>query len=235
MQTVGTIRAIGGRNHLCGVNGLWQFVYLLVHGDALTFTVSLYHFTSQQRHFLWFQFKVAKHTIIYFLNFVCPFGVARVRFSLMHQYSLDDTIVLGFLRQFDDTLVRIVVVSFQHVLHPSWSRLHIFWNFLWHESFNLDTANGNVNDSHANVFWQRRNQRTTKPVGRCQSVIGATEWRNCFTPFSLFPVSLWVIYGRHQQETWTRTYQVLCFWTGCTFHVGLSETDENVKVRVYLS
>ena len=152
MQTVGTIGAIGGRNHLCGMNGLWQFVNLLVHGNTLTSTIRLYYFASQQRHFLWFQFKVAKHTIIYFLYFVCPFGVACVRFTLMHQYSLDDAIVLRFLCQIDDTLIRIVVVCFQHSLHPSWSGFNIVVNLFRHESFNLDTANCNMNNANANVF-----------------------------------------------------------------------------------
>ena len=60
VQTVGTVRAAVGRDDLAGVDGLWQFVDLLVAADANTLSVGLYHATHIEVHLLGLEFQVTE-------------------------------------------------------------------------------------------------------------------------------------------------------------------------------
>ena len=54
MQTVRTIGTIVRRNNLSGMQGIRQFVYLLLTTDTYTLTTSLYNVTGIKVHLLRF-------------------------------------------------------------------------------------------------------------------------------------------------------------------------------------
>ena len=89
-----------------------------------------------------------------------------------------------------------------------------------------------MDDTHTDVVGKRLHQRAAKPVGRCQTVVRTTERRNGFAPLAHLAAPLWVVDGRHQQETRAGTRQVLCFRTRGSLHVRLSEAEEDVEILV---
>ena len=136
MQAVGTIRAVVGRDDLRGMDSIGQFVNLLLAADADTFTTSLHDITNIEVHLLGFQLQVATEVLVHLLHHASPLGIAGIGLALMHQDTLDDTILLGFLGQSDQTLIGVIVVSSQHTLHPLWSLvLGIVFNTVGQEAF----------------------------------------------------------------------------------------------------
>ena len=96
----------------------------------------------------------------------------------------------------------------------------------------MDSADGNVNHTDTNRIRQGLDHGASEPVCRGQSRIGAAEWGGSLAPFTHFATSLWVVDGRHQQESRSRTGDVLCLWSCGTFHVRLSETEEDIEILV---
>ena len=138
----------------------------------------------------------------------------------MHQHALDNTILLSLLGQLDDTGIGIVVVGFEHSLHPSGSlRLDIVVNAVGHETLNLNATNGYVDNTNLDVLGQGSHEGTSKPVGRRQSRIGTTEGRCSLTPNALLTSTLLVIDGRHQQKARPGAHQVLCLGACSALHV----------------
>ena len=137
----------------------------------------------------------------------------------MHEDALDDTVLLCFLGQRDQTLVGVVVVGSKHAFHPTWSNLEVVGDAVGHESLNADAADGYVDDTYADVLGQVFNECTAKVVGGCQTGVGTAEWGRGLTPFALLTVTLRVINGRHQQETRSRAGNVLCLGACSTLHV----------------
>ena len=94
----------------------------------------------------------------------------------MHQDTLDDTILLSLLGQRDQALVGVVVVSSQHTLHPTWSLLvYVIGDTVRQEALDIDTTDSHMDDTDLDILRQRGYQRTSKPVGRCQTCICTTE------------------------------------------------------------
>ena len=215
------------------MQGVGQLVDLLLTTDAHTLAVSLHDVSGIEVYLLWFQLQVTAKVVIHLLHHSRPLGVTGVRLTLMHQDALDDTILLCLLGQCDQTLVGIVVISLQHSLHPSWSPFHITLDAIGKETFDVDTTNGHMDNANLDVLGQGLHHRTTKPVGRSQSRIRTAQGSNSLTPFAHLTATLRVVNGRHQQETRTRTLQILSLRFGSTFHVRLSETQEDVEILVY--
>ena len=73
----------------------------------------------------------------------------------MHQDTLDDTVLLSLLRQRDQTLVGVVVVSGKHALHPTRGLgLHVVVDAVGQETLDVDTADGNVDHTDLDVLRQ---------------------------------------------------------------------------------
>ena len=213
-----------------------QLVNLFLTTDADAFTASLDDVSGIEVHIFWFQFQVAAEVVVNLLHHACPLRIAGVCLALVHQDTFDDTVLLGFLCQCDQTLVGIVVVSLEHTFHPAWSFLDVSGNAVGKESLDVDTADGNVDDADLDVFGQRSHKRTSEPVGGSKSCVGTAEWGNGLGPLSHLTgrelVCCGVIYCRHPQESWSGTLQVLSFRTCGTFHVRLTEAEEDIKIRI---
>ena len=97
VQTVRTVRTVVRRNHLTSMNGLWQFVNLLLATDADTFATSLNNITYIEVHLLGLQLQVTAEVVIHLLHHASPFGIARIGLTLVHQNALDDTVFLSLL------------------------------------------------------------------------------------------------------------------------------------------
>ena len=155
MQTVRTVRTVIRRNDLCGVQRLRQFVDLFLTTDADTLATGLYDITGIEVHLLGLQLQVAAEVIIHLLHHTSPLRVAGVRLTLMHQDTLDDTVLLSLLGQRDQTLVWIVVVGSEHTLHPTRGlRLYIVVDAVGQETLDVDTADGDVDHTDLDVLRQ---------------------------------------------------------------------------------
>ena len=237
VQTVRTVGAVVGRDDLRGVDGLGQRVYLLLTAVADALATGLHDIAGIEVHLLGFQLQVATEVLIHPLHHAGPLRVAGIGLALVHQDALDDAVLLGLLGQRDQTLVGVVAVGFEHALHPAGRfLLGILLDAVGQETLDVDTANGNVDDTNLDVLRQRGHQRTAKPVGGRQACAGTAEGWYGLAPFAHLAggivVGSGVVNGRHQQETRSGTLQVLSLRTGCTLHVRLSETKEDVEIRV---
>ena len=234
VQTVGTVRAAVGRDDLAGVDGLWQFVDLLVAADANTLSVGLYHATHIEVHLLGLEFQVAEQAVVDLLHFLSPLGVTGVRLALVHQDTLDHTVFLCLLGQFHESLIGIVVIGFQHPLHPVGSLvLHVVLNLVGHETFDFDATDGHVNHTDADIVGKRSHEGAAEVVGRGESGVRTAEWGSGLTPFAGFASTLCIINGGHQQEARSHALEILCLRTCIPLHVRLPEAEEDVEVGVY--
>ena len=143
---------------------LGQFVNLLLTADADALAAGLYDVSGIEVHFFRLQFQVTAEVVVHLLHHAGPFRVARVRLTLVHQDTLDDAVLLSLLGQCDQTLVGIVVVGFEHALHPVRGFLQISWNAVRQETLDVDTADSHVDDTDLDVLRQRSHQRTAEPV-----------------------------------------------------------------------
>ena len=247
MQTVGTVGAVVAGDDLTGVDGLRQFVNLLLAADADTLAVGLNDISDIEVHLLRLQLQVATQVLIYLLHHASPLGVTGIGLALMHQDTLDDTILLGFLCQFHKTFVGVIVVGGQHTLHPAWSLfLDVVRDAVGQETLDVDTANGNVDDTNLDIIGQRGHEGTAEPVGRGQTSILTAQGSRSLAPLALltgFPNIvtfrnatipwLCIVHGWHQQEAGTGAGIIDSLGTGVALHIRLSEAEEDVEVRVY--
>ena len=140
--------------------------------------------------------QVAAEVVVDALHLGSPLGVAGVRLALVHEDALDDTLFLGFAGQGDQPLVRIVVVGLEHALHPAGGLgLDIAGYLILHETLDLDTADGYMDDTYLNMLGQRGHERAAEPVGWCQTGIGTAERRHSLAPLAHLTTSLRVVDG----------------------------------------
>ena len=176
MQTVGTVGAVVRRNDLTGMDGLRQLVNLLLTADADALAVGLHNVAHIEVHLLGLQLQVTTKVLVHLLHHACPLGVAGIGLALVHQNTLDDTILLCLLGQFHKTFVGVVVVSSEHTLHPTWSLLLcILLDAVRQEALDVNTTNSHVNDTNLDILRQRGHEGTTKPVSRCQTCVCTAE------------------------------------------------------------
>ena len=233
VQSVGTIGTAIRRDNLSRMQRVGQLVNLLLTTDAHPLSVGLHDVTGIEVHFLGLQLQVATQVVVHLLHHSRPFGVTGIRLALMHQDALDDTILLCSLGQGYQSLVGVASVSFQHTLHPTWRSLHIALDAVGQKSLDVDATNRHMNDTNLDIFGQRRHHRTAKPVGRRQARVRTAKGGYGLTPLAHSASLLWEIHSGHQQESRARALQVLSLRTRRPLHIRLSETQEDIEVRVW--
>ena len=83
------------------MQGVRQFVDLLLTADADTLTASLYDVTGIKVHLLRLQFQVAAEVVVNLLHHTGPLGIAGVCLTLVHQDAFDHTVLLCLLGERD--------------------------------------------------------------------------------------------------------------------------------------
>ena len=236
------------------MNGLGQFINLLLATNTDAFTTGLNNVTYVKVHLLGLQLQVTTEVLVHLLHHTSPLGVAGIGLALVHKNTFDNTVLLGLLGQRYQALVGVVVVGSQHTLHPAGSLLFsVILDTVGQETLDVDTAYGHVDNTDFDILRQRGYEGTAEPVCRGQTRVGTAEGCRGFTPLThlaVFPVAGWSgtglfganhrmlgirgtrINGGHQQETRTGTSQVNSLRTSVTLHIRLSETEKDVKVRV---
>ena len=206
------------------MDSLWQFINLLLTADAYTLTTSLNDVTYIEVYLFGLQLQVATKVLIYLLHHASPLGVTSIGLALMHQDTLDDTVLLSLLGQLYHTLIRVIIISLKHTLHPAWSLLlGILLDTIGQESFDINTTDSYMNHTNLDILWQRSHHGTTKPVGRCQTCVRTAERSRSLTP--LTHLTGWAlsccreVNSRHQQETRTWACQVSSFRTSIALHI----------------
>ena len=101
VETVGAVGTVVGRNDLCSMERLRQFVDLLLTADADPLTASLYDVTGIKVHLLRLQFQVAAEVVVNLLHHTGPLGIAGVCLTLVHQDAFDHTVLLCLLGERD--------------------------------------------------------------------------------------------------------------------------------------
>ena len=173
VQAVRTIRAVVRRDDLTGMDGLGQFVNLLLTTNADALATSLNDVTYIKVYLFGLQLQVATEVLRHHTS---PLGVTSIGLALVHQDTLDDTILLGLLGQLHQTLIGVVVVSGQHTLHPTWSLLlSILFDAIRQETLDINTTDSHMDDANSDVIGCRSHHRATKPVGRSQTRVWTTQ------------------------------------------------------------
>ena len=220
VQTVRTIATAIRRDNLRGVQCQRQLINLLLTTDANTLTISLNNITCIEVHLFGLQIQVATQIIVNLLHHTCPLRVAGIGLTLMHQDTLDHTILLGFLGQSNQTLIRIIIVCSQHALHPVRRLgLYIIIDTVGQESLDIDTADSHVDDTYLDILGQRSNESTTEPVGRSKTCVRTTQRSRSLTPLTHLSSLLREVHCGHQQETWAWACQILSLRTGIALHI----------------
>ena len=217
---------------MCGRNYLGQLVDDGVMGCTTASHLLAYHLSRIKRNIVGIQSEVGKQVLIYFLHLRRPILLTCIGLALEHEHSLDYSLLLGNLGQFDETGVWIVVVVLGHILHPLWLLLKIRSIVLLVEEFDSATTNGDINHSHLDILRQTLHHLPAEIVGGCQTSVGATKGRNGSVPLSLFPSQLGIIHRSHRHESRVHSLHVLLLITGITLHIRLSETEVNVEILI---
>ena len=137
------------------MNGLRQLVDLLLATNANTLSVGLHDITCKEGHILGLQLQVAAKGIVHLLHLLGPVGITRIRLTLVHQDTLDYTILLCLLGQSNQSFVRVIAVCLQHSLHPARSLgLHVVGNLAGHKALDLDTTYSHVDHTDLDVLGQ---------------------------------------------------------------------------------
>ena len=85
---------------MCSRYHLRQCADDVVHRGTDTLLLGMNHFAGQQRYLFGLQSQVFQQVVIHPLHLLRPVTVARIRFSLMQQDALDDTLLLCLACQF---------------------------------------------------------------------------------------------------------------------------------------
>ena len=233
MQTVGTVGAAVGRNHMRRRYRARKEVNPSVHRHTDTLAARLHHFTGQERHLGSLQGEVLEQMLIDRLHLEGPSGIARVRLALMHQYAPDDAVALRPTRQSEETAIGIVAVVGERTTHPVGCLLfNISLHLLGHEALDADAADGHMNHTDAHAVGQLRHQRAAEPVDGRQTRIGATEWSGSFTPLARRAAARGIVHRRHQQEARTGRRNILGLGACGALHVRLAEAEKDVEIGI---
>ncbi len=232
MQFVGAVGAAVRRDYLRRVQRPGQFVDLLLAANAHALAACLHDIARIERHVLGLEVEVAAQVVIHLLHHTCPLRVARIGLALVHQYALDHAVLLCFFCQSHQALIGVVVVSLEYALHPLRRRLRIALDAVGQESLDVDAADSHVDYADFDILGQRADERSSEPVGRRQSRIGAAQRSRCLAPLSHLSSLLGEVDGGHQQEPRSRALHVLGLRPCSPFHIRLAEAQEDIEIRV---
>ena len=88
------------------------------------------------------------------IHTVRPVDITIVGLTLVKEDSLDDTLFLGNLCQFDETSIGIAVVAGSEVLHPVWLFLQVSFIGTLVEEVDAGTAHSHGDGSHPDAVRQ---------------------------------------------------------------------------------
>ena len=219
------------RNHLTVFNHLRQCSYNFVHACTCTSMIGIHHLSSNERHFISLKIQISKQIIINILYLHRPFLITGIRFSLMQQNTFNNSILLSYSGHLDQSLVRIIIIFLKHSLHPVRSCLYIFLTGIFLKKFNTTSTNSHVHNTNSHIFRKILYHSSTEIIGRCQSCTLPAQWCTCRIPFTFNSSHLIIIYSRKDLKTRVDN-SVLRFISGISFHIGLSQTQINIKIRV---
>ena len=151
----------------------------------------------------------------------------------MHQYALDYSVLLRDAGHVDQSRIRVVVIRREGVLHPVGSHVGgIVLYFALHEAFDLDTANGDIDDAHPVAVGKVLQHRAAEIVGRRHSVAVTAERRQSLVPLAHDTARILIVDSREGEVTVADSHGVDMLGTCRALHVGLSETEEDMKIRI---
>ena len=202
-------------------------------GSAHSSSVRIHDFTDQKRHDLSLKPQIADKIVIDLLELVRPARVAGIRLTLMHQNTLDDTVLLSQFSHLHKSCVRIIIVCRQHPLHPAGSTVcNIICNAVRKESLDMASSYGDIDDTDLDILRKGFNQSPSEIVSRCKACILAAQRRNSRVPLAFHPSSFLIIDASHHLEAFTDSFKILFLDPRITLHIRLAETEIDMEVRV---
>ena len=207
------------RHHMgCG-NHLGQAAHHGIVCGAASAHVFAHHLASHERHVGGIEVKVGEEALIHLLHLHGPVLLCGVGLALMEQDAFDDAILLSLLCQFDETRIRVVVVVFGHVFHPSRLLVEILPEMVFVEEVDAASADGDVDDADADAVRRAADHGATEVVGWSQSGIRTTEWRHGAVPFASFPSQLFAVHRSHGEKPLADAFAVLWLDACISLHV----------------
>ena len=233
MQMVGQVGKSARRYHMRGRYGLLDTINHGIGPGTRTAAVGIDHLAYKQGHLVRTESEILKEVLIYFLDLERPLEVVPVGFALMHEYALDDSVFLGDTRHFDQSRIRVVVIRREGALHPVGSDVGRIVRYLaLHEAFDLDTADGDIDDAYPVVLRKVLNHGTPEIVRGRHSVAVTAERRQGLVPLTHDTARILIVDSREGEVTVADSHGVDMLGTCRALHVGLSETEEDMEIRI---
>ncbi len=153
----------------------------------------------------------------------------------MHEDALYDTVLLGKLCHLHKTLIRIAAILADDVLHPVALVVDILLIVVLVPKLDLSSRNRNIDYAHTIVGRKNLNHFSTEEIHRAEVVAFTTDRRHGSVPFPHLTPEVGHVDGCHELETRIVEILVLLGRCGTGFHVGLTDTEVDVKFGVGLT
>ena len=119
MELVACAFASQSRNYMCVGKHLrkaWHDV--TVEPPAHTVLLFIFKFSGKKRNLFRIEIEILAEIVVDLLDSFRPERILRVGFTLMHEDTLDYTVLLGDLCHLDKSCIRIAAVLLDDGLHP---------------------------------------------------------------------------------------------------------------------
>ena len=189
---------------------------------------------GKQRGLIRIEVKVAAEVVVDLLDLLRPQRVGGVGLSLMHQYTLDDAVLLGNAGHADQPLVGIAAVLGDYGLHPVPLAVDVLLVGVLVPELDFRSCDGNVDDTHPVLFRQALYHLAAEEVHGTEIVALAADRRHGRIPVSHFPAEIGHVDGRHETEAGVVEILVLRGRHGPGLHVGLADTEIDEEIRIRL-
>ena len=154
----------------------------------------------------------------------------------MNQDTFYHAVLLSQPCHFHKALIRIIAVCLQRPFHPVRRTMgHITGYAVFHKRLDMATANGHVDDSDTDIFRQSGHQCTPEVIHRSKSRIGTAKRWYGRIPMSLLAFPSGIVHRSHHAETFVHSVHIPDFGTCIPLHVRLSETEEDIEIRIGFS
>ena len=205
-----------------------------VESPAHSVLLFIFELSGKKRSLLRVQTKILAEIVIDIPDSFRPERIFRVGLALMHEDTLDHTVLLGDLRHVHEPLVRIAAVLLDDGLHPVALVVDVLLVVVLVPKLDLGTGHRNIDDTDLDVFWKDFDHLATEEVYRTEVVSFAADRWNSGIPLAHLAVKLRHVHGCDEAEARVVEVLVLLCRPCARFHVGLTDAQIDVEVRIRL-
>ena len=218
-----------GRHHVEVLGLLRELCDIVVRAGTHT---AAQHFARKERNVA-FEAQVLDNVVVDLLDIGGPLAVTGIRFALVEDDSLDDTVFLGLLGHFNQATIRVAAIGVDSLGHPALLALGVASVLVLVEQLDAASCNSDHNDAHLDLGVRLFDHRAAEIVRGAEfCTLTVRKRRHGSRPFALGLPGARAIVGRPENlETFVNCL-VLLPDIALTFHVRLPEGEVDMEIRV---